>query len=188
MKKFFTLKNIVLLGAVVFGLAAFFLSFAANLTVNMGGSRGTLKNIVWGCNQFVSEGHVDVPPYKIGPSVLTMIGFILILVGILGAAAVGLFLQKPWAKWVVVACAVVALAGSVMTFIYIGPFARAYVDAMFKADGSHPTQEQYNYFLEQFKQMIKDGDPSCPGCIIAGILGIIAAGAAGVSQFLPEKK
>ena len=35
MKKFFTLKNIVLLGAVVFGLAAFFLSFAANLTVNI---------------------------------------------------------------------------------------------------------------------------------------------------------
>ena len=186
MKKFFTIKNIVLLGAVVFGLVAFFLSFGANLIVTMDGTRGTLKNIVWGCNLFVADGHADVPPYKIGPSVLTMIGFILILVGILGAAAVGLFLQKPWAKWVVIGCAAVALVGSVFTFIFVGPFARAFTDAMIKAQGLHPTQEQYNYFLEQVKGMFKD--PSCPGCVVAGILGIIAAGAAGASQFLPEKK
>ena len=188
MKNFFTLKNIVLLGAVVFGLVAFFLSFAANLTTTIDGARGTMKNIVWGCNLFVSEGHVEVPPYKIGPSVLTMIGFILILVGILGAAGIGLFLQKPWAKWIVVACAAVALVGSVFTFIYVGPFARAFTDAMFKAQGLHPTQEQYNHMFEQVKEMFKNGDPSCPGCVVAGILGIIAAGAAGASQFLPEKK
>ena len=188
MKKFFTLKNIVLLGAVVFGLVAFFLSFGANLNVTIDGTRGTLKNIVWGCNLFVANGHGEVPPYKIGPSVLTMIGFILILVGILGAAAVGLFLQKPWAKWIVVACAAVALVGSVFTFIYVGPFARAFTDAMFKSQGLHPTQEQYNHMFEQVKEMFKNGDPSCPGCVVAGILGIIAAGAAGASQFLPEKK
>ena len=188
MKKFFTLRNIVLLGAVVFGLVAFFLSFAANLTVTMDGSRGTLKNIVWGCNLFVADGHAEVPPYKFGPSVLTMIGFILILVGILGAAAVGLFLQKPFAKWIVVACAAVALVGSVFTFIFVGPFARAFTDAMVKSTGMELTPEQYNQLLEQVKGQFESGNPSCPGCIVAGILGIIAAGAAGASQFLPEKK
>ena len=188
MKKFFTLKNILLLGAAFFGLLAFFLSFGASMKVTMEGTRGELRHIIWGCDAAVYDGHVEAIPYKIGPSVLPMVGLILILVGILAAVVVGLFLNKPFAKWIVVGCAVVALAGSIMAFIVIGPFARAYVDAMIKAMGIQPTQAQYDQALAEVKTMFKNGDPVTVIPVLSGIFGIIAAGAAGVSQFLPEKK
>lgn len=188
MKKFLTLRNIVLLGALVFGLLAFFLSFGASMTVTMDGSRGTMKNIIWGCNLFVVEGHGEVPPFEFGPSVLPMIGLILILVGTLAAVVVGLFLNKPFAKWIVLCGAVVALAGSVMAFIVVGPFARAYVDAVVKAGEMSLTPEQYNQLLEMMKTELNKGNPVAVIPVLSGIFGIIAAGACGVSQFLPEKQ
>ena len=188
MKKFFTLKNILLLGAAFFGLLAFFLSFAARMTVTMDGTRGQLLHIIWGCDFAIFEGHKEAVPYKFGPAVLPMIGLILILVGVLAAVVVGLFLNKPFAKWIVVGCAVVALAGSIMAFIVVGPFARAYVDAMIKATGMELTPEQYDQVLTMMKSEFNKGDPVYVVPVLSGIFGIIAAGAAGVSQFLPEKK
>ena len=188
MKKFFTLKNILLLGAAVFGLLAFFLSFGASMTVTMDSIRGELRHIIWGCDVAVYEGHVQAVPYKFGPAVLPMVGLILILVGILAAVVVGLFINKPFAKWIVVGCAVVALAGSVMAFIVVGPFARAYLDATIKASGMKLTPEQYDQYLAEVKTMFKNGDPVTVIPVLSGIFGIIAAAAAGVSQFLPEKK
>ena len=65
MKKFFTLKNILLLGAAVLGLLAFFLSFGASMKVTMDGTRGELRHIIWGCDVAVYEGHVEAVPYKV---------------------------------------------------------------------------------------------------------------------------
>ena len=187
MKKFFTLRNILLLVAAVFGLVAFFISFGTNLTVTMDGIRGTLKGIIWGCKSYSLEGKDYPVPYKFGPSVLPMIGLILVLVGTIGAVAIGLLVKKPFAKWIVLCCAVVALAGSVMAFIVVGPFARAYVDAAIKAEGDTPTPEQYEQMLTMMKTQLENGNPTCVGSVLSGIFGIVAAGAAGVSQFLPEK-
>ena len=188
MKKFFTLRNIVLLGALVFGLLAFFLSFGARMTVTLDHTRGTLLHIIWGCDAMIYEGHREAAPYQFGPSVLPMIGLILILVGTLAAVVVGLFLNKPFAKWIVLCGAVVALAGSVMAFIVVGPFARAFVDATIKASGMSLTPEQYNQMLEMMKTEINKGDPVYVIPVLSGIFGIVAALAAGASQFLPEKK
>ena len=188
MKKFLTLRNIVLCGAVLFALVAFFVSFGANLTVTMDGGRGKLLNIVWGCKVAVFNGEREVLPYDIGPSVLPLVGLILVLVGGLGAAVVGLFIQKPWARFVVVGCAVIVLTGAIFQFFFVSAFARAFVDALVKTSGVNPSPEEYNEILNVYKTQFQNGNPSCPGAVLSAIFGIVAAGAAGASQFLPEKQ
>ena len=103
-------------------------------------------------------------------------------------AGVGLFLQKPWAKWVVVACAAIVLTGAIFQFFFVSSFARAFVDAMIKATHANPTPEEYNQTLSMFKTELQNGDPSYVGGVLCGVFGIVAALAAGVSQFLPEKE
>ena len=188
MKKFLTLRNIVLLSAVLFGLIAFFVSFGSNLTVTLDGNRGTLLNITWGCKIAIYDGKREAIPYEIGPSVLLLIGIIVILVGSLGMAGVGLFLQKPWAKWVVVCCAAVVLTGAIFQFFFVSSFARSFIDAMIKATHADPSPEEYKELLSMVKTQMQNGQPSDVGNVLCGVFGIVAALAAGVSQFLPEKE
>ena len=48
MKKFLTVRNIVLLSGALLLVVAFFLSFAAKLSISNSGVDGAYNNIVWG--------------------------------------------------------------------------------------------------------------------------------------------
>ena len=190
MKKFLTLRNIVLCCGALFLLVAFFLSFAAGIKLTDMGQTGTFKNVIWGCKKVVlPEREVSVAVVfgteNIGPAVLPFIGLLLMVLAAIGAILVALLVKKPWAKWVIIALAVLAIAGAVFQFFVINQFLRAGVNAAVK-EGlvSKDYAEQY---FETLKADFKSGDAKAPMSIVMGILGILGGSAVGASQFLPEK-
>ena len=193
MKKFFTLRNIVLLAGSFILVQFFFLSFAGKCVAYVDGYKYSYNLIVWGSNSFTVEGHkVPISDLGIGvdhfqPSALLLVGFILMLLAAIGAVLVALLVKKPFAKWIIVACAGVALIGAIFQFLAKDSFARAYIGTMAKAAGM-TDKEQIREAIAEFKgEMTKSGAKFVLN-VLAGVFGIIGAGAIGVSQFLPEKK
>ncbi len=185
MKKFLTLKNILICAAAFVGLVVFFLSFAvqAQLKGTTGGHTMVAKivNSVWGATegrtyqdgQFVVAMRLDG-----GVSILPILGFVFVLLGAIGAVLVAFLVKKPWAKWVVLACGVLALLGGVFQF-FGGE--SAYVAYAKSIDAT----------VEQAKAYLADqGIKANPGAlgIILGILSILVGGAFGAAALLPEKK
>lgn len=192
MKKFFTLRNIVLCCGALFLLVAFILGFVASLKLTYSGMVAEVKNIVWGANKLFVDGQerpisdfagVD----KVGPAVLPFIGALLMILAAVGAVLVALLVKKPWAKWVVVGLAVLAIAGGVFQFFAYDQTVRAIVHALAKE--AHVTdKEQIKEMIEQMKEAYKDFDPKTTVNILMGVFGIVGGLALCGSQFLPEKK
>ena len=192
MKKFFTLRNIILLAGAFILVLFFFLSFAGKCVAYVDGYKFSYNLIVWGSNSLTMEGHkVPVSDLGIGvdhfqPSALLLVGFILMLLAAIGAVLVALLVKKPFAKWIIVACAGVALIGAIFQFLAKDSFARAYIGTL--AKGAGMTKEEIREAIAEFKgEMTKAGAKFVLN-VLAGVFGIIGAGAIGVSQFLPEKK
>lgn len=187
-----SLLKVILSGVVgLFGALAFFLSFGAKLNISYNGETGSYNGIIWGCKSLTEGGktyqisEMGIPGVdKFQPAVLPLIGLFLILLGVIAAVLVGLLVKKPWAKWVVVACAVVVLTGAVFQFFAYGSFVRAYVDTIAKAEGITATDEMY----KEAKAQIDVYNPKAIMSTLCGVFGIIAGLAAGVVPFLPEKK
>ena len=121
MKKFLTLKNILICAGALLLLVAFFLSFGAKATIIDGGHKMSYNNIIWGCKTFTTDGNQTTIKYILGADklkvmTLQLIGLILMLLGAIGAAVVALLVKKPFAKWIVVGLAAIALAGAVFQF------------------------------------------------------------------------
>ena len=193
MKKFLTLRNIVLCCGALFLLVAFFISFAAKVTAYNGGYTQSYNNIVWGCNSFTLNGEkhalVDLGMgiEKADPAILPLIGLILMLLAAIGAALVALLVKKPWAKWVVVGLAVLAIAGAIFQFFAMQGFLRGMINAMARALGvtdKEAIEQEYQSALEGMKEQGARTTVST----LMGIFGIVGGLAVGASQFLPEKK
>ena len=193
MKKFLTLKNIVLCSGALLLLVAFFLSFGATAHGTNHGVASSYDNIVWGCNSLTIDG-VKHPLSELmpglvraKPAALQLTGIILMLVAAIGAALVALLVKKPWAKWIVVGLAVVAVAGAVFQFFALQGFVRGMVNAMAENLGitdKEAIEQEYKEFLKNARE---DGVKITMN-IVMGVLGIIGGLAVGASQFLPEKK
>ena len=189
MKKFLTLRNIALFCGALLLLVAFFISFAASIKIIDGNDYTKFYNVIWGCNKMDTSGHITVldADEKMGVAVLPFIGLWLLLVGALGAILVGLLVKKPFAKWVVVVCAVLALAGAIMQFFIFDQFVRAFIHKM--AEDLHVTdKEQIKHAIEQYKEMYGAYKRNEVVSILMGVFGILGGLAIGASQFLPEKK
>ena len=191
MKKFLTLRNIVLCCGALFLLVAFFLSFAASVKVADGVQDGIFQNVIWGCREVqlpdrvISVG-VVFGTEKVGPAVLPFIGIILMLVASIGAVLVTLLVKKPWAKWVVVALAALAIAGAIFQFFIYTQLLRAGVNAAVR-EGM--VEKSYaDDFYQTLKTQFDKGNPRFAVSVVMGILGILGGLAVGASQLLPEKK
>lgn len=195
MKKFLTLRNIVLCSGALFLLVAFFISFAAKLSLTLEGEQGSFNGIVWGCKTFTIGGET-MPISKadlqingsIVPSGLLLAGAILMFVGAAGAVVVALLLKKPWAKWVVLGCAAVALTGAIFQFFALDSFVRALVDTLVKESTEPVSKEQYEQALVIYKQMIGGFAPKATVNVLMGVFGIVGSLAIGASRFIPEKE
>ena len=187
MKKFFTLKNIVLFAGALLLLVAFCLSFAATFTFTNGGTTITWFNFVWGVNKSQIGSTVYFDDKAMEPAVFPFVGLILIFVGMIAAVLVVFLVKKPFAKYIVAGCAVVILAGAIMQFIVIASAARAYARYLCKSLNI-TDKEQIKLVIKQYSEHFKDEGGKSAICVVMGILGILGASAIGVSQFLPEKK
>ena len=192
MKKFLTLKNIVVVSGFALALAVFVMSFFARFTLDLDGTRASFIHIVWGSDYLVAPGYDPIPiKAEIGadrcqPSVLLLVGNLLVIVGALAAALVTLFVNKPWAKWVVVGSAALVLAGAVMQFFAIPSFMRAMTETVGKVEGL--SREQINQRYNEIMSEMSKYNPAIGVSVAAGVVGVVAALGLGASQFLPEKK
>ena len=192
MKKFLTLKNILVCAGALLLLVVFFLSFGAKATMVDHGYKMSFNNIIWGCSSMTVDGAkhgVDsvFGAQKAQPAVLQLIGLILVLLAAIGAAVVAFLVKKPWAKWVVLALAVLALAGAIFQFFALQGFARAVTLTQAKAAGITDKETIEQAYQEGVKAM-KDEGIKFVMSTLCGVFGIVGALAIGAGALLPEKK
>ena len=193
MKKFLTLKNILICAGALILIVMFCLSFGAKFAINESGHVMAYHGIVWG-SKTVSMDGTKYPISDLGegfdkilPSTVLLIGVILMLVAALAAVLVALLVKKPWAKWLVLGLAVVALAGAVMQFFVKDSFLWAMVNTMAKEAGV-TDKAQIKEAYEHYKAAMAESDVKVTMNILMGVFGIVGALALGAGALLPEKK
>lgn len=175
------LKKVVLpLLFVVLAATAMILVALAAFKGNMGGGVTiTVKGITFGASQsIVTDGHTTVTNTLEGykPSLMPLLGFIFIGVGLV-AAALGLFLVKDEkiAKFVVLGAAVLVLVGGVFQFFALQSFARV-------------TAEKSGVDYEDVIKSFKEQGAKIPLCTVGGVLGLVGGLVLACQALLPAKK
>lgn len=147
MKKLLTLKNVLKCAAVLFGLIAFFLMFAKQLYVELLGNKGY---VAFDDAMFGNDG-----------SVITFIGYLLVILASLGVCAlVFLSLDEKIKKLAIFGAAFLLLLGAIFIFIEA-----SVVNGNIGGSAYHLTA----------------------GPVFAGILAILAAVLVCASEFAPDK-
>lgn len=133
---------------------------------------------LWGIKEVTissiqGSGTQSVGPY--GPAVLPLIGWILVLVGLIGLC-VGAFLVKDakLSKCVVLCCALLVVVGGVFQFFALNSLASSFA----KVD---------KVTVEKELELLKEMNASVPLCTVGGILAIVGGVIGAVPPFLPEK-
>ena len=180
MKKFFTLRNVMLLCGALLLVAAFACSFAVKGVLEGNGSHVELQGVLWGSKEAVNGGVVyPIEQKDRYIATLPIIGYILAALGAILAAVFGLALKDEKARKIaVLASAVLALVGAVLSLITMEPATRAY------AKTAHQTYEKVKQFFNEYHIVEK---PSILN-IVMGVLGIVGSLSIAASQFVPEKK
>ena len=185
MKKFLTLKNILLCSAALLALVAFILSFTANVKfVTSEGYGEQFYNFIWGPRKLAEFGggeFAEAPiPAEFLPmpvAALPLVGALLVFLGAVGALVVALLVKKPFAKWIVLGCGALVVLGGVFFFFFKNGAIKQLAKLM------ELTEEEAKQAIANVGLKIKSA-----GAVVAGILGIIAGGACVASALLPEKK
>ena len=185
MKKFFTLRNILICAGAFLGLLIFVFSFLAAFRLTNGSDWEEYRTFIWGCRTvgFSSGASVTMPAEDALKAVaLPLVGAILALVAALGAAFVVLFGDKllkneKVSKICLIVCGGLLVLGGVFTF-----FAQEGLISIV-ADEMGITAENLKKGWDVAGTKVSCGLP-----IVSGILGVLGGGAIVVSQFLPEKK
>ena len=183
MKKFLTLKNLVLVTAVFVVLLMFCLSFAGNYYLNASGEIFKFPNYVWGAKRFVVsygpsviDGNIPAQ-YREVPG-LPLAGLIISLVAAIGMCLVAFLVPEekvPAKKWIIVSCAALIVVGGILLFINKNA-GRNMVANMIGIPRSELDKHLAN----------KEGYDRAIMCVVTGILYIIFGGAVAGLQFLKK--
>ena len=140
------------------------------------------KGIIWGTKEVevtaIQGGGVQsVGPYD--PAILPLLGWIFVLIGMLGLVAVTFFGDKLFksdkmVKGVAIACGVLVLVGGIFQFFAIDSFAAS-------------AAKYQNLPVEDVKKMLEAANATSPLCTAGGILAIIGGVSGAASPFLPVK-
>ena len=191
MKKFLTLKNILVCAGALFGILVFALSFADGMKGVIDGVDGKIPNIVWGSTKIIGSfgGHVETVPFYDGFGVassgilaLPFIGVLLALLSAIGACVV-LFVVKDAKvqKIALLVCGGLLLLGGVFQF-FAGAMFPGHVANKMIANGVIPENNR-ELVLRMFADMHANA-----AVYLTGVFGVLGGAAIAVSQLLPEKK
>ena len=175
MKEKLTLRNLLLCGGALAGLVAFVFTFLAKVTVSFMGSVTQYKNAIWGAKvQIGSDSWL-----QLGPSVLPMIGAILIIVaaicaGVMLLAGETLVKEEKIRKIILWVAAGLMVVGGVLLFFTLQGFVKAYADK---------THQDYSTLLKNIKEM----NPKTTMSVIAGIGAILGGLCIGVAPVVKQK-
>ena len=184
MKKFLTVKNILVCAGVLFGLLVFIFSFLAAFRVQAGTNWVEYKGIIWGSAKAVdNQGNTANFDPKVGALALPLIGAILALVAGLCACVFGFFGEKlvkdaKVRKIIMLVCGGLLVLGGIFSFIYLDAFKAALV----KQAGVN----NFSYIELEWKAAVgaTSYTTSCALPIISGILAILGGGAVCASEFV----
>ena len=191
MKKFLTLKNILVCVGALFGILVFALSFADGMKGVIDGVDGKIPNIVWGSTKIIGSfgGHVETVPFYDGFGVassgilaLPFIGVLLALLSAIGACVV-LFVVKDAKvqKIALLVCGGLLLLGGIFQF-FAGAMFPGHVANKMIANGVIPESNR-ELVYRMFANMHANA-----AVYLTGVFGILGGAAIAVSQLLPEKK
>ena len=165
----------------VLGVAAIVLVALASMNASVGGVDSSYKGIVFGCKKIVAiyNGSPVETEVDYGPAVLPLVGWILIVVGVVCGLCVAFlgkkFIKNPKVERIVGLCAaLLALVGGVFQFFAL----RSFAGVLAKEMGAE---------VEDIMTLFKNANAAVPLCTVGGILGIVGACALAVREFLPEK-
>ena len=188
MRKYLTLRNILLCSGAFIAFVFFFLSFAvkAEITSTEADFSYVFNNSVWGSTSVTTVaqgGNVTmtdpIPADQRAVSALPLLGFIFLLVGALGAPVCAFFINNEKARLVcILSCGFLAVLGGVFQFFGGDSALQQYA----KSSGITPAQAQT--LLEAFHAKTSPGAMG----IVCGVFGIISGLTMGCSQFVPDKK
>ena len=194
MKKYLTLKNCVLCFAGVLVLTTFILSFFVSINGALQEEKCVFNHALWGCDTITFAGK-DHPIKQLqifgDKNNLKMMGvafagLLMMVLGTIAAILVALFLKKPWAKYVVVGCAAVVLAGGIMQFFPLESFARSFVNSYYNI--SEASQSEVEAMVNDMIAVFKNHDGNAPVSVVMGVFGCLSAVGLGAVPFLPEKQ
>lgn len=191
MKKFLTLKNILVCVGALFGILVFALSFADGMKGVMDGADARIPNIVWGSTKlFITYGgQTETFAFYDGFGVansgilaLPFIGVLLALLSAIGACVV-LFIVKDAKvqKIALLVCGGLLLLGGVFQF-FAGAMFPGHVANKMIANGVIPESNR-ELVYRMFANMHANA-----AVYLTGVFGVLGGAAIAVSQFLPEKK
>ncbi|MBO6280873.1 MAG: hypothetical protein J6M95_04800 [Bacilli bacterium] len=127
MKKYLTLKNLLICCGAFLALLVFIFSFLASLRVTNGSNWAEYKGIIWGVARInYSDGSADILAQadRIGASVLALIGSILVILGGICAVVLALvgnkFLNDKLLKIFLIVCGGLIVLGGIFTFFAEG--------------------------------------------------------------------
>lgn len=183
MKKFLTLRNVLICAGALLAILVFIFSFVAEFRAVSPMGDSSLLDFIWGGTKMRNNatGAIADGGDGVGVVVLPMIGAILAILGGLCAVVIALFGDKLFknekvAKIVLLVAGGLIVLGGVFTL-----FAQeGYIGNVAKAEGV--TVDQYKAIIESQNITLKCGLP-----IVSGILGVLGGGAIVASQFVPEK-
>ena len=180
MKKFLTLKNLLVFCGAFLLVLAFALSFAVVGKIVGDGHLVTINGVYYNPKAvIVDNSAVTIPEEYRYFAAVPVIGLILGAVGGLAAVVVALVVKNEKVqKFAVIGCGALALVGAIMSFITLEPATHVFAKAMgFTMDQAH----------EVLKSM-GGVEKASPLAIIMSILGTLGALGIVASRFLPEKK
>lgn len=176
------LKKWILPGAfALLALIAVILVAVASVQGAHGTTTIVIKGITFGAYESViaDSGISMTTKLDFGPAIMPLLGWILILLGLLCGVCLAFFGEKLFkntklVKILLLVAAGLVLVGGVFQFFALSSFVHAGV----RAHGG-----TYEDAMESLKQM----NASVPLCIVGGILSILGAASLAVREFLPEK-
>jgi len=181
MKKFLSLRNVLLLVGIFLAVLSFFLAFAAKLTT----VTSTITNVIIGDQKEIIPNLGTVSVGNQYHSSLSLAGILMIFVAGIIACLLSFFVEEGWAKWVTVILVLVILAGGIMVFFCKEGYAITKVDALINS-GSASSSDRSEMIAEELERLNKIGATTGAVPIIVGVFGIVSALAFGIGQFVEE--
>ncbi len=186
MKDKLTLRNLLICIGGFFGILVFIFSFLPAVRYTNAMADAEYLHILWGADAVKNMANGKVEPLqgadKLGPSVLALVGTILVILGTVCAIVMiflgeKIFKDEKIRKIVLFVAGGLIVLGGIFTFFTLEGF---YSEVAKKAG---ITVEQYKKQLEAANTTVSCGLP-----IVSGILAILGGGAVIGSQFIPDKK
>lgn len=181
MKEKLTLRNLLVVCAAVLAVVVMAIVTTAGITED----GLSITGLVAGKWTMALDGQKETMDASFHCT-LSLVGYILVLVGGVGACAVALLVKnEKVSKWAVVGAAALILVGAVLVLLLKTSYVHEDVAYLIRIGVLEPSEKQEG--IKELTEQMKSANLSA-GSVVAGVMAILAAGSACASRFVPDVK